>query len=540
MQRWFIVLIVPLALLIGACADTSETPPATSASPSAAAVTPTRFLDGGGVNPLGGSQDGSPEATPEPPSATYTVQVGTIINELRLTGQVAAVQQSVSFAQGGVLDSLYVESTMVVTKGQLLAELEMGDLFDQLGRAQEVYEQDRIAIERETQAAQLEVQRAQIALDGAQTTFEEMLVPSPEAIAQAEAAVRQAKANLELVRNNASAAKTLAEQEMYHAVNVLTQAQQTYSEAYLKFQKEAAGSDKEDYDTLREALANAEKELIAAEDAVAKARINYDTARGNEVAEVQNAEAAVYSAQATLNKLRNGPEPSEISAAQREIQLAQVALDEAKQRAQINPERAKQLAADRFEIQAIEDQVKARQLFAPIDGVIASVEVQPGGAIQPAIPIITVVEPGSIELLAEVAPSSSTTGSVAINVGQQAAITFSRYSDQVITGTITRTPSQSQIDPLTGAQDQFYHIIFDADDLQIEVGDLADASVVLGRKYDALWLPPEAIRSSRTGSYVTMQEGGEDVRVNIEVGIITTDRVEILSGLEEGDIVIVR
>jgi multidrug efflux pump subunit AcrA (membrane-fusion protein) len=52
-----------------------------------------------------------------------------------------------------------------------------------------------------------------------------------------------------------------------------------------------------------------------------------------------------------------------------------------------------------------------------------------------------------------------------------------------------------------------------------------------------LWLPPKAIRAD-SRSYVLVQRGDRPERVDIETGLTTQDRVEIVSGLNEGDVVI--
>jgi len=74
--------------------------------------------------------------------------------------------------------------------------------------------------------------------------------------------------------------------------------------------------------------------------------------------------------------------------------------------------------------------------------------------------------------------------------------------------------------------------------LAVEPGDLVRVTVVLERKEDVLWLPPAAIRTFEGRKFVVIQEGAIQRRVDVTVGIESDDRVEIVSGVEEGDVVV--
>jgi multidrug efflux pump subunit AcrA (membrane-fusion protein) len=79
-----------------------------------------------------------------------------------------------------------------------------------------------------------------------------------------------------------------------------------------------------------------------------------------------------------------------------------------------------------------------------------------------------------------------------------------------------------------------------ASNAQFEEGDLVRVTVVLERKDDVLWLPPQAIRTFEGRQFVVVQEGDGQLRVDVKVGIESEDRVEIEEGLEEGQIIVGR
>jgi multidrug efflux pump subunit AcrA (membrane-fusion protein) len=63
-------------------------------------------------------------------------------------------------------------------------------------------------------------------------------------------------------------------------------------------------------------------------------------------------------------------------------------------------------------------------------------------------------------------------------------------------------------------------------------------TVLLASKQGVLWLPPDAIRSAGGRTFVIISSDGGPQRVDVEIGLQTRDRVEIVSGLEEGQVVV--
>ena len=72
----------------------------------------------------------------------------------------------------------------------------------------------------------------------------------------------------------------------------------------------------------------------------------------------------------------------------------------------------------------------------------------------------------------------------------------------------------------------------------MQLGDLVNVTVVLQRKDGGLWLPPQAIRKFSGRNFVVVLKDGVQQRVDVMLGIEGNERVEILEGLNEGDVVI--
>jgi multidrug efflux pump subunit AcrA (membrane-fusion protein) len=69
-------------------------------------------------------------------------------------------------------------------------------------------------------------------------------------------------------------------------------------------------------------------------------------------------------------------------------------------------------------------------------------------------------------------------------------------------------------------------------------GDKVSIRVQLANKQGILWLPPAAIHQVGGRTFVIADSGLGPQRLEIEIGVQTQDKVEIVSGLNEGQVVI--
>ena len=90
-------------------------------------------------------------------------------------------------------------------------------------------------------------------------------------------------------------------------------------------------------------------------------------------------------------------------------------------------------------------------------------------------------------------------------------------------------------------QDQSTRIQFDdmsAGFNNYEPGDRVNLNIIVTERADVLWLPPAAVRDFNGRKFVVVQADGVEQRVDVELGIEGDGRVEILSGLSEGQTVV--
>ena len=73
----------------------------------------------------------------------------------------------------------------------------------------------------------------------------------------------------------------------------------------------------------------------------------------------------------------------------------------------------------------------------------------------------------------------------------------------------------------------------------VEAGvTIVKIKIVLEHKDSVLWLPPDAIRAFEGRRFVVVRTGDRERRVTIKTGIETDDKVEIIEGLKQGDVVV--
>ena len=122
-------------------------------------------------------------------------------------------------------------------------------------------------------------------------------------------------------------------------------------------------------------------------------------------------------------------------------------------------------------------------------------------------------------------------------------IILSGEESTVISGKNSLSGTKIMMDQQSGEvkvedRDERVHIsLSDPDESELEVGDLVKVTVLIERSDDALYLPPAAIRTFEGRKFVKVKAGDRLQKVDVKLGVEGEDRIEILEGLEEGQII---
>lgn len=175
-------------------------------------------------------------------------------------------------------------------------------------------------------------------------------------------------------------------------------------------------------------------------------------------------------------------------------------------------------------------QIEKMTLYAPVDGVVKAVMAHPGELIDANTPIATL-----ITLKKNVVGKISDENFAEIRVGQKASVTFIPYGGNVFNGTVT------QILPTTDPQTQRHIVYLDVTDIrpeQLIPGINGELSVTVGEHVARCVVPRRAVFTT-DGDNVYVVQDGVVHRRRITEGYVWASGVEVLSGLEPGEQVIV-
>lgn len=178
-----------------------------------------------------------------------------------------------------------------------------------------------------------------------------------------------------------------------------------------------------------------------------------------------------------------------------------------------------------------EEQLSKTTLRAPFSGVVSERAVSAGDVVQPGALLYTVVDPSSLQLEASV-PADRLRE---IAVGTPVEFTVSGYGKRRFQGRIDRINPVA--DPAT-RQVRIYVNIPNRD--QNLVAGLFTEGRVESQRKRALAIPLTALDPQGTSSDVLRLENARVDRVRVELGIrdLAAEMVEVVSGLQSGDTVL--
>ena len=244
---------------------------------------------------------------------------------------------------------------------------------------------------------------------------------------------------------------------------------------------------------------------------------------------IKRAQIELDIAQLTLEKYRSdGSSTYDVQIQEKQVELAQMDLDEVLIKNGIDP------SSDY--LSALNTNLDKAKVFAPMDGVIIS-GVNPGRTVTPTTVAFTIGDGDQSEILASIDPGKVAETLKNLYEGMPVKVTPNNDPTVSWEGKIRQLPSPYG----TGSEDdQNVHVVLE-NPLSpgiLKSGDTVTVNIEIANKTDILWLPPAAIRVVGGRTFVIVEGDNGPKRIDIEVGLQTADRVEIISGLDQGQSVI--
>ena len=284
-------------------------------------------------------------------------------------------------------------------------------------------------------------------------------------------------------------------------------------------------------------VANAAAAVDAAERQVENAQRSYDdtvSRPDSPASSVDSAYEQLLSAQENLAQQRRSY--SDAAASYYNATLGIQQQENSVLQSEINLERAQTGGGDPDLVDAVieaqisldrtREQINQSTLVAPFAGVVIEVTIQPGDQVQAFTTVITIALPEPLEAIANL----SFNDIQLLQIGQVGICRDANNPDLEVQCVIRQLPLSNR------DVDQTVRVAASLPELQ--QGALVEAEMTLRESLNTLWLPPQAVNEFGNRTFVVVQTpDGERVR-DVEVGLQTDERVEIESGLEEGDIVV--
>ena len=207
---------------------------------------------------------------------------------------------------------------------------------------------------------------------------------------------------------------------------------------------------------------------------------------------------------------------------ERELELAQISVQEAS-----------------LDFVDIQEAISATQVTAPINGTILTLSMSEGREIDAYRVVAVVADVNNLEV------SCSLMSDVLNKVTEGMPVKIIPHGGigKESSGTIRLLPypyGSGARDSGIEGEEETTRVAFEGNplDLDYEMGDLVYITVIINQKTDVLWLPPQAIRIFEGRRFVVIQEGELQRRVDVKIGLQSDDRIEILEGVTEGQVVV--
>lgn len=285
-------------------------------------------------------------------------------------------------------------------------------------------------------------------------------------------------------------------------------------------------------DALERQLNAARLELERAQVTLNEALRNLELDRREALARLERAQIVLEGAERDKNISRFQAE-----AYRKDVELAQIEVE--RLAAGVSPLLHNDLTRAQYAVEKLNQEIAEAQIIAPFDGILLSLSLTPGQAVSGYQPVASVADASTLEISADLLSNQLEL------LAEQMPVTFvfSSRPGQTYHGVIRRLPypyGSGGSGQTIEAKDKSTRITIEEtlapDDFTL--GDLVRVTAEVERAENVLWLPPAAIRNFNGRLFVVVQDGDVQRRVDVRIGVEAEDRVEILEGVEEGQVVV--
>lgn len=184
--------------------------------------------------------------------------------------------------------------------------------------------------------------------------------------------------------------------------------------------------------------------------------------------------------------------------------------------------------------QILEKNLEQSSIKAEFDGVITELNVHQGGMTRTGVPVVEIQDDSNLGIYVEVLAEDAQE--------LMRGMDFNIVDDDgkvIETILISRIypKAQSKVSDL-GVEQKRVRVEADLNDINYKLGSEVDIEIVLQEKNNVLLVDKDAVYEKENKKYVTIVDGNKQTEVEIITGLEDDTHVEVLSGLNENDIVL--
>jgi multidrug efflux pump subunit AcrA (membrane-fusion protein) len=178
------------------------------------------------------------------------------------------------------------------------------------------------------------------------------------------------------------------------------------------------------------------------------------------------------------------------------------------------------------------EKLNQHSVYVPFDGIISKVNVKKGESVTTGTSLVTLI---TTQKIAEI--SFNEVDAAKIKTGQRVSLSFDALPETYVSGRVIEVDAVGQVNQ--GVVSYNVKITFNEQAEEVKPGMSVMAEIIINEKQDILIVSNSAVKSQRNSNYVELMDSSGEIKIQpVEIGISNDLFTEIVSGLEEGDIVV--
>lgn len=474
------------------------------------------------------------------PQKAVTVSRGDVVEEVSVTGKVVPAKSiNLAFEKSGRITRIFAQVGNNVVRGEILAQLENGDLSAQIAQAEATLKTQQAKLDElkrgsrpeEIAIKETELKRAEQDLDNYYRSIVDIL---NDAYAKADDAVRAKTDDIFSDDDTANPKLTFTSSNTQGEIDVLSMRYRVGNDLAKWREELRVISGSSPREILTGAIRAGEAHLSLVRDFLARTLDVVDGAVGVSATTVSTYKSNIYTARTNVNASYTSLSSQEQTIASQKITVERIKNELSLTLAGASEEQLEsqeaQVEQANGNLMYYRTQYEKTLLRAPFSGTVTKVSAEVGDIVS-GTPIVALIGSGNFEIEANIAESDI----AKVKVGNEARVTLDAYGrGTLFEAMITQIDLSETV--IEGVATYKTKLQFKDKDERILPGLTADVDIMSGKKENVIYIPTRNIIIDGGKYFVNKLEGETVNRTEITVGLRGSDgRTEVISGVREGD-----